>query len=395
VAVADFFAFSGAYDFIFDHTFLCALPPGLREPWALKTAELLQPGGLLLAVVWPLGAPAGDDAEGPPFKTSVELYYQLLASKGLELETLRTESVTDNLGQRTLAATWWRRSQQTPQDLREIARVLGHWFRGEGGSHNPEDRRAGTGLTQVQFWMLAVDAEHDALVKSEFEALYETVRADQAKLRRWMDTSKGCVALVLLLDQFPRHMFRGTPRMFESDDLAMGAAAHALRTYGAGLASPPPLPQVDGARGPFGWPLTWCEVWFLTLTWCHSEHLSDHVAGIAHVEAAIAAMPPASAGDASREHFGGVLRMAVRHRDLVQKYGRYPHRNAVLGRQPTELEAREWSPHDSFERSVARAQVVDQPAAGEAKPLLSRQGALVSEGGEDGAAATGAPRSRL
>lgn len=353
IVVADFFTFAGAYNFIFDHTFFSALPPSLREPWALKIVELLEPGGLLLAVVWPLGLSAADDTVGPPFKSSVELYHQLLSSKGMELETLRTESITDNMGQRTLATTWWRRGDQTLQDLGEIARVLGHWFQGEGGSHNPDHLRAGTGLTQLQFWMLNVDHDHDTFIESEFKALYKDVRMDQAKLQRWRNTSKGCVALVLLLDQFPRHMFRGTPRMFESDDLAMEVAGHAFQTYGAALVSP--TSEDDKTQRPFGWPLTWCEVWFLTLPWSHSERLSDHDVGIAHVEKFSAIMPETSVGDASRAHFGGALRMAQQHRSLLEKFGRFPHRNSVLGRQPTELEEREWSPRDFFEGSVTRA----------------------------------------
>ncbi|KAL7542960.1 hypothetical protein ACHAXR_012235 [Thalassiosira sp. AJA248-18] len=355
VVVADFFTFHGAYDFIFDHTFFCALPPCRREHWATKMAELLQPGGVLLAVIWPLGPSTEVGPAGPPFKSSVANYHRLLKSKGLALTDINTLSFEDNLGKRTVAVTWWQRSQQNSQDLIEIAQILDHWFQGEDGSHNPYHYRAGTSLTQVQFWMMAADNKHDALIKSKFEALYESIQVDQAKFDRWKSTSRGCVALVLLLDQFTRHMFRGTSRMFESDELAMEVASHALQNYLPRLRASPNLPKVDGAQAPFDWPLSWCQVWFLTLSWSHSEHISDHDVGIAHIETAITSMPQMSTNDANRSHFEKVLLMAQNHKSIIAKYGRYPHRNAVLHRKPTELEAREWNAQHAFERSVAKA----------------------------------------
>eukprot|EP00969_Alexandrium_andersonii_P062329 2745490-Alexandrium_andersonii.AAC.1 len=64
-------------------------------------------------------------------------------------------------------------------------------------------------------------------------------------------------------------MFRGTPRMFESDALALEAAEEALQRYGPALLAPRTPPREKGAQSPVGWPLSWCEFWFLSLAWAH------------------------------------------------------------------------------------------------------------------------------
>jgi len=83
VVCADFFTFDmdGKIDLMFDYTFFCALPPPLREPWADKMAKLIKPGGIMIAMMFPLDVHEG----GPPFTVSLDLYKNLLEPRGFEL----------------------------------------------------------------------------------------------------------------------------------------------------------------------------------------------------------------------------------------------------------------------------------------------------------------------
>jgi len=80
IQCADFFAFEGDYDLVWDCTFLCALVPAVREQWAAKYKSLLRPDGTLLTCVFPLGKPPG----GPPFEITVPLVGALLRPVGFE-----------------------------------------------------------------------------------------------------------------------------------------------------------------------------------------------------------------------------------------------------------------------------------------------------------------------
>jgi uncharacterized protein (DUF924 family) len=106
---------------------------------------------------------------------------------------------------------------------------------------------------------------------------------------------------VLLLDQFPRNSFRGTPRMFASDELARAKADIAIR-HGHDRAVDPQLR------------------FFFYLPFGHSENLADQEHGLS-----------LSAGLLDPE----ALKYALGHRDIIARFGRFPHRNAVLGRTST------------------------------------------------------------
>mmetsp|Transcript_43212 Transcript_43212/g.101625 ORF Transcript_43212/g.101625 Transcript_43212/m.101625 type:complete len:219 (+) Transcript_43212:65-721(+) len=80
--VGDFFTLQGEYDFIWDCTFLCALPPELREQWAATMRRLLKPTGSLLQCVYPI-APEKDPNVGPPYPLTIELCKSLLAAHGM------------------------------------------------------------------------------------------------------------------------------------------------------------------------------------------------------------------------------------------------------------------------------------------------------------------------
>mmetsp|Transcript_34358 Transcript_34358/g.78291 ORF Transcript_34358/g.78291 Transcript_34358/m.78291 type:complete len:221 (-) Transcript_34358:130-792(-) len=91
---ADFFKHEGKYDLIWDCTFLCALPPALREQWASSMSTLLKPGGRLIQCVFPI-APEKDPSVGPPFPLTIELCKSLLEPAGLEAVEV-VELLADN-----------------------------------------------------------------------------------------------------------------------------------------------------------------------------------------------------------------------------------------------------------------------------------------------------------
>ena len=144
----------------------------------------------------------------------------------------------------------------------------------------------------------AKDEVFDAEFKSRFEAAHHAAAA--GTLDAWAGEAEGALALLVLLDQFPRNAWRGSARMFATDARARAVARAAID---AGLDR-----QVDdGLRAFFYLPLT------------HSESLADQERSVA-LNAAL---------DADTQRY------AVLHRDIVARFGRFPHRNPMLGRETT------------------------------------------------------------
>lgn len=143
----------------------------------------------------------------------------------------------------------------------------------------------------------------DREVRDRFAVTYEQARA--GGLEHWKAQAADCLALVIVLDQFPRNMFRGTARAFESDALALEAARDALdRRFDQGM-----LPV---------------ERLFFYLPFEHSELLADQDLACELTRPLDAVQPEL-----------GAYRYAVLHRDIVSRFGRFPHRNAILGREST------------------------------------------------------------
>ncbi len=164
---------------------------------------------------------------------------------------------------------------------------------------------ATTAADVVSFWKqagpahwFAKDEAFDADFRARFLALHE--RAAAGQLTGWQASPQGALALQILLDQFPRNAFRNTPRMFASDALALQLADEAI---GAGhdLAT-------EELLRPF---------FYLALE--HSEVLANQ-------QRAVALTQPLG---------GETLRFAEIHRDIIARFGRFPHRNAILGRVST------------------------------------------------------------
>jgi len=158
----------------------------------------------------------------------------------------------------------------------------------------------------VSFWRKAgpdrwfvKDATFDNDIVDRFLGAHEAAVA--GRLSEWEQTAQGTLALLILLDQFPRNMFRGEARTFATDALARAVAAGGIvRGFDA---------QVPAEmRG------------FFYLPFEHSEDLADQERGIAFYKAS---------GDADG------LKWAEIHADIIRRFGRFPHRNAVLGRTTT------------------------------------------------------------
>ena len=151
-------------------------------------------------------------------------------------------------------------------------------------------------------WFKRDDA-FDREFRERFLAAHEA--AASGGLASWSATAEGALALVLLLDQFPRNAFRGTPRVYATDAQARDVADAAIR---AGFDE-----EVEKELRQFFY-----------LPFMHSERLED-------LDQCVRL----------NEQVGGEpLRYALHHREIVRRFGRFPHRNAVLGRPSSEAEER-------------------------------------------------------
>ena len=150
-----------------------------------------------------------------------------------------------------------------------------------------------------QKWFAKDDA-FDAEFRRRFHDAH--VAAARRELDHWVDTPEGALALMILLDQFPRNSFRGTAHQFATDPLALMVANQAV-DRGHHLAFEPELKN------------------FVILPFEHSERLEDQDRYLA-----------LAGGDEELVKWGKV------HRDIIVRFGRFPHRNAVLGRETTSEE---------------------------------------------------------
>jgi uncharacterized protein (DUF924 family) len=162
--------------------------------------------------------------------------------------------------------------------------VLRFWF-GEGPEYGKAYKR----------WFEKNPA-FDAEVRTRFSRLHQELSAS----REWLDAPRECLARIVVLDQFPRNMFRGTARAFATDALALAAARHAIAS---------------------GYDRDWLRVEkiFGYLPFEHSEALADQ-------KLACELMRPL--GEEQYDY-------AVRHKAIIERFGRFPHRNAILGREST------------------------------------------------------------
>lgn len=154
--------------------------------------------------------------------------------------------------------------------------------------------------TQPQQWFQK-NPDFDAQIKGRFAADFDL--AMEGVYDRWYGTPDGALALIILLDQFPRNMFRDDARAYSGDEKALTIARH-------GVAK-----QLDQIVEPV-------KRRFFYLPFEHSENLADQEKSVSLFEA-------------MKEEDPLGYDYAVKHLEVIQRFGRFPHRNAVLGRDNT------------------------------------------------------------
>lgn len=173
------------------------------------------------------------------------------------------------------------------------AEILAFWF---------EDDRT---VTRPKWFKR--DEAFDAEIRARFGALTEQGQA--GALDDWAGTPDGALALLIVLDQFPRNLYRGDPRAFASDARARRIAREAVlgHQWDRRLSNP--------------------EKTFLYLPFEHSEEMAEQDISVALFEG--------MRDDPARRAPGSNIDFAWRHRDVIGRFGRFPHRNAALGRANT------------------------------------------------------------
>ncbi|MBR9873675.1 MAG: DUF924 domain-containing protein [Vibrionaceae bacterium] len=159
----------------------------------------------------------------------------------------------------------------------------------------------------IKFWFEELNPQHwfesnpelDKLIESRFSSLLE--QAARCELFSWRDSAKGRLAEIIVLDQFSRNVYRNTPKAFAQDPLALSLAQEAIRL---GLHKA----------------LNHDQRSFLYMPFMHSE------SRIIHVEAEKLFRAPGLENNYDFE---------LKHKVIIDQFGRYPHRNAILGREST------------------------------------------------------------
>jgi uncharacterized protein (DUF924 family) len=175
--------------------------------------------------------------------------------------------------------------------------ILGFWF-----------ERSPTESSQWKYrksWF-SKDPSFDQEIHTRFLSVYEQAAA--GKLDFWQETAAGALALVLVLDQFPRNLFRNQPQSFATDEKALAVTQGAIAR------------EFDQVLSPV-------QRWFLYLPLMHSEDLADQNQCVELFDS-LKDDPDVESGT-----------YAVRHRDVIEQFGRFPHRNRILGRTNTPEEA--------------------------------------------------------
>jgi uncharacterized protein (DUF924 family) len=183
--------------------------------------------------------------------------------------------------------------------------ILQFWFGSDIDDKTVAEQRS-------KLWW-SKDPQVDDEIRRRFEPCL--ARASNRELDSWLARPRGRLASILLTDQFPRHIHRNTPDAFACDPLARLWCKEGIGT------------GVDQSLRPI-------ERVFFYLPLQHSERMEDQDQSLARYQALV---DGADAGH--KQTFDGFLRFAVRHRDIIKRFGRFPHRNQILSREsrPDEL----------------------------------------------------------
>lgn len=154
------------------------------------------------------------------------------------------------------------------------------------------------------------DPEFDATIKQNFESDIQTATTEEYS--SWRNFPRGNLALVLLHDQFPRNVYRDTKTMYKYDALALHTAKHTIR-YGMDLRMTP------------------VERLFIYMPFMHSEELPVQIECLRLFEKLLSECKT----EEMKSLIEGSLKYAKMHYDIVDRWGRFPHRNEILGREST------------------------------------------------------------
>ena len=185
----------------------------------------------------------------------------------------------------------------------EAEEVLSYWFPEELANADLETLRR-----HAKRWM-AGGPDVDREITERFGELLE--RARRGELDHWADTPRGRLALIIVLDQFSRNIYRGSPLSYSQDEKALRLALEGI--------------DLGFDRGLTPW-----ERNFFWLPLGHSENLSLHELSVEHAEEEAANAP---AHLRTMAEFG--VSQAKAARDVIERFGRHPHRNEILGRTST------------------------------------------------------------
>jgi uncharacterized protein (DUF924 family) len=177
----------------------------------------------------------------------------------------------------------------------EAEKVLAFWFA-------PAATEGSAAFPERPEWFRK-DAAFDADIRTRFGPLI--AQAVAGGLGEWSSTARGSLARVIVLDQFTRNTLRDTPGTFSGDARARATADAAI------------------ARG-FDRDLAPVERWFMYMPFVHSEAIDDQERSLALFRAL-----------ADETGLRGPLQWAERHAKIIRRFGRFPHRNAILGREST------------------------------------------------------------
>jgi uncharacterized protein (DUF924 family) len=188
----------------------------------------------------------------------------------------------------------------------EARAVREYWF-------GPEPLTAEALGRRLDLWFGEEGKRHDEEIRTRFGGLLE--RAVAGELAGWADGPRRRLSLILLLDQFPRNIFRGTARAFDHDARALTLALTGMQS------------AADGA-------LDFAERLFFYMPLQHAESLEAQDESVAAFRRLLTEVPPEL-----RPTFERARLSAEKHRAIIERFGRFPHRNALLGRPSTPEEA--------------------------------------------------------
>ena len=192
----------------------------------------------------------------------------------------------------------------TDDDVRRIDKILSFWFKEQALSAPQIDRR-------MDIWF-GENPDFDNEIEAEFSD--DVARASKGKLDHWVDDPLGRLASIILIDQFRRNIYRNTEKAFSKDKLALKLC-------------------VEGAMQKKDKGLTPIQKVFFYMPLQHAESRKVQAKSVALFNRLAESVSPTD-----RETFLTIAQFAELHKDIIDQFGRFPHRNALLGRKNTQKE---------------------------------------------------------